>query len=85
MRLSLQYLHPYVVSKNYTISTTCALRLDNDMFLQQEKSKKENHPNSFKCGLCSKMFRSEKFLDVHLDNRHLHEIPEVPPDSDPRL
>lgn len=44
------------------------------MFLQQEMLKIENHPNSWKCGICSKLFKSEVFLDKHFDNRHAEEV-----------
>ncbi|KAJ6845619.1 uncharacterized protein M6B38_287860 [Iris pallida] len=40
------------------------------MFREQEEHKIHIDTNEWRCGLCKKSFRVEKFLDQHFDNRH---------------
>eukprot|EP00249_Psilotum_nudum_P009752 c22131_g1_i2 orf=937-1539(-) len=52
------------------MSTVCRLHSDNDMFRKQEMDKEHLAANQWQCIYCNKVFRSEKFLDQHFDNRH---------------
>ncbi|KAH7423198.1 hypothetical protein KP509_12G043500 [Ceratopteris richardii] len=42
------------------------------MFREQEQKKEHVTAHQWQCPYCRKMFRSEKFLDQHFDNRHLN-------------
>lgn len=65
-----QYLMPFVEQENYQIPTNCRLHPSNDIFRDQEQHKIHLDVNEFRCGYCKKLFRAEKFLDQHFDNRH---------------
>ncbi|KAJ6812292.1 uncharacterized protein M6B38_149360 [Iris pallida] len=65
-----EYLTPFVEEEQYEIPSKCRLHPDNDMFREQEEHKIHIDTNEWRCGLCKKSFRVEKFLDQHFDNRH---------------
>ncbi|XP_008807207.2 uncharacterized protein LOC103719646 [Phoenix dactylifera] len=65
-----EYLMPFVDQERYLISSKCRLHPENDMFREQEQHKIHVDSNEWRCGLCKKSFRAEKFLDQHFDNRH---------------
>ncbi|CAL5440870.1 unnamed protein product [Camellia sinensis] len=67
---TLQYLMPFVEREKYQISRKCKLHPDNDIFRDQEQHKIHLDVNEWRCGYCKKIFRAEKFLDQHYDNRH---------------
>ncbi|GFS39836.1 C2H2-like zinc finger protein [Actinidia rufa] len=66
----LQYLMPFVEQEKYEISRKCRLHPDFDIFRDQEQHKIHVDVNEWRCGYCKKVFRAEKFLDQHFDNRH---------------
>mmetsp|Transcript_519 Transcript_519/g.1116 ORF Transcript_519/g.1116 Transcript_519/m.1116 type:complete len:272 (+) Transcript_519:146-961(+) len=71
------YLHPFLVeSHKGNMSEECVLQPHRDMYREHELNKKEVRRSQWKCLFCSKMFRSEDYLDKHFDNRHLSAIPE---------
>ncbi|KAG5537859.1 hypothetical protein RHGRI_025081 [Rhododendron griersonianum] len=65
-----EYLMPFVKQENYQISRKCRLHPENDIFRDQEENKIHVDINEWRCGYCRKIFRGEKFLDQHFDNRH---------------
>ncbi|KAF5732189.1 hypothetical protein HS088_TW18G00880 [Tripterygium wilfordii] len=65
-----EYLMPFVEKEQYQISGKCRLHPDNDLFRDQEQHKIHVDINEWRCGYCKKIFRAEKFLDQHFDNRH---------------
>ncbi|CAH1976910.1 unnamed protein product [Acanthoscelides obtectus] len=48
----------------------CPFHPQRDIFSPQELSKKRHRPSQWICGICGKSFFEEKYLDLHLDNRH---------------
>lgn len=66
-----------LLSHGIHLTSSCILAPANDVLLLQELSK--THPNSqlWQCSLCSKLFRSEHFLDRHLSRKH----PDLRPQS----
>ena len=50
---------------------SCALHPDHDKLLPHEEQKKMLNRHQWRCGICGKTFRSERYLDAHLDRRHL--------------
>lgn len=61
---------PFVEREKYQLSQHCRLHPDNDIFRDQEQNKIHVDINEWRCGYCRKSFRSEKYLDQHLGNRH---------------
>eukprot|EP00929_Paragymnodinium_shiwhaense_P046505 TRINITY_DN23678_c0_g1_i1.p1 TRINITY_DN23678_c0_g1~~TRINITY_DN23678_c0_g1_i1.p1 ORF type:complete len:286 (+),score=55.16 TRINITY_DN23678_c0_g1_i1:104-961(+) len=50
-----------------------------DLYGNHEKQKQRKRPGSsgttWTCGLCGKLFKSEHYLDLHLEHRHMNETP----------
>ncbi|KAI5664978.1 hypothetical protein M9H77_24301 [Catharanthus roseus] len=65
-----EYLMPFVEKEKYQISPQCRLHPSNDLFRDQEEHKIHVDVNEWRCGYCKKIFRAEKYLDQHFDNRH---------------
>lgn len=65
-----EYLLPFVERERYNLSSACRLHPYNDIFREQESKKEHLTTNQWQCHHCKKVFRSEKFLDQHFDNRH---------------
>ncbi|MCO5556156.1 hypothetical protein L7F22_009700 [Adiantum nelumboides] len=65
-----QYLLPFVEQAQYNLPEDCKLNPKNDMFREQELKKEHVTAHQWQCIYCKKMFRSERFLDQHFDNRH---------------
>ena len=66
----MQYLMPFVEKEKYQLSSRCRLHPSSDLFRDQEEHKIHVDVNEWRCGYCKKIFRAEKFLDQHFDNRH---------------
>ncbi|XP_047327776.1 uncharacterized protein LOC124931370 isoform X2 [Impatiens glandulifera] len=64
------YLMPFMEREKFEISRKCRLHPANDIFRDQEQHKIHVDVNEYRCGYCKKIFRAEKFLDQHFDNRH---------------
>lgn len=69
-----EYLLPFVEQERYNLSAGCKLHPNNDMFREQELKKEHITAHQWQCTHCKKMFRTEKFLDQHFDNRHLDQL-----------
>ncbi|XP_017216069.1 uncharacterized protein LOC108193766 isoform X1 [Daucus carota subsp. sativus] len=69
-KITEEYLMPFVEREKYQLSQHCRLHPDNDIFRDQEQNKIHVDINEWRCGYCRKSFRSEKYLDQHLGNRH---------------
>jgi hypothetical protein len=52
------------------LSTACPLHPDNDHLLPHEGQKQPVTKFQWKCGVCGKMFKSEHYLDLHLERKH---------------
>mmetsp|Transcript_38023 Transcript_38023/g.82671 ORF Transcript_38023/g.82671 Transcript_38023/m.82671 type:complete len:277 (-) Transcript_38023:113-943(-) len=70
------FLYPQLDQSKYNMSSSCMLHRHKDMFLAQEKNKKEIRRHQWKCAECSKVFRGEHYIDEHMTNRHLDTIRE---------
>ncbi|XP_022908142.1 uncharacterized protein [Onthophagus taurus] len=53
-----------------TLPLECPFHPQRDIFGPQQMAKYQFRPSQWTCGLCGKSFFEEKFLDIHLDNRH---------------
>lgn len=61
----------------------CPFDPKRDIYGLHEKNKQKKRgaggPSpSWTCGLCGKAFKSEHYLDLHMENSHMNEIPESP-------
>ncbi|XP_073139750.1 uncharacterized protein [Henckelia pumila] len=65
-----EYLMPFVESEKYQLSQKCKLHPSNNIFRDQEEHKIHIDISEWRCGYCKKLFRAEKYLDQHFDNRH---------------
>lgn len=52
------------------LSAACILSRENDVLLLQEQAKVRLSGQLWQCSLCSKLFRSEHYLDRHLARKH---------------
>lgn len=55
------------------IAPSCPFHPDKDVFSRQNKHKLYEPGQFWRCEFCNKQFRSEAFLDRHMDFRHAHE------------
>ncbi|XP_042018386.1 uncharacterized protein LOC121766110 isoform X1 [Salvia splendens] len=65
-----EYLTPFVEKEKYQLPSRCRLHPSSDLFRDQEEHKTHFDINDWRCGYCKKIFRAEKYLDQHFDNRH---------------
>ena len=66
-------LQNYLIAKLTEIgplSGSCPFHPSRDYLSSHEEYKRKVHPRQWRCALCQKSFRSERFLDKHLDRRH---------------
>ena len=56
------------------ITAECALHPSHDHVLPQEAHRKMQSHSNWRCLCCGKTFRSEYYLDMHLDRRHSAEV-----------
>ena len=59
-----------LLSRGVAISPSCPLHPDNDRLLPHERRKKTLGRAQWQCSECSKLFRSERHLDLHLERKH---------------
>uniref|UniRef100_A0A7S2U2Q1 C2H2-type domain-containing protein n=1 Tax=Lotharella oceanica TaxID=641309 RepID=A0A7S2U2Q1_9EUKA len=67
-----EHVWPKVKSVGYVLPEGCGLNGESDVFLAQEKKKKRVRNRLWTCLECKKKFKSEKWLDLHLDRKHKH-------------
>ena len=58
-----------------SISHHCPLHPSNDRLRQHEEHKQAVTQYQWKCALCGKMFRSESYIDLHLERKHHDTLP----------
>jgi hypothetical protein len=59
---------------NTVIAPSCPFNPDRDIFSRQNKHKLYEPGRFWRCEFCNKEFRSEAFLDRHMDSRHATEV-----------
>lgn len=77
-KLQLHYSYQEVDAIVHAISETsegCMLDPRRDVF-QYQDSKCFQTAKGFSCGICGKTFMSQYYLDLHMDNKHSHELGE---------
>jgi len=61
----------------------CAFDPSHDLYAEHEKQKLRRKPGTpglaWHCGICGKTFKSEHYLDLHMERRHMNETPQAVP------
>ncbi|KAL1514616.1 hypothetical protein AB1Y20_003710 [Prymnesium parvum] len=68
-------LIPLVKSYGARMSPVCPLHKEHDRLLGHESQKKALTISNWRCEICGKSFRSEHYIDMHLDRKHLDTLP----------
>ena len=59
-----------VDEKGYHLPQSCPFAKEMDMYLDNELHKKEARFGNWRCLYCNKVFKSESYLERHIENRH---------------
>lgn len=65
-----RHVLPHLTAAEVELPTSCRLHPNHDMYRDQEDHKHKVRTGYWKCGYCSKLFRTEEYLDKHMGNRH---------------
>ncbi|KAL3158858.1 hypothetical protein ABBQ32_011577 [Trebouxia sp. C0010 RCD-2024] len=68
-----QHVLSMAAKAKYQLSEQCPLHPLRDMYDIQHSARHRHHGVQWKCGFCDKLFRTETFLDQHMDNNHQNE------------
>eukprot|EP00966_Prymnesium_polylepis_P217770 5039903-Prymnesium_polylepis.1 len=68
-------LLPLARSYGAEMSETCPLNNAHDRLLTHEEAKRPSSQFQWKCQICGKQFRSERYIDMHMDRKHLATLP----------
>ena len=68
-------LIPLARSYGAEMSASCPLHKDHDRLFEHEAKKKTLSQFQYRCEICGKMFRSERYIDMHMDRKHLDTLP----------
>lgn len=63
-------LEPYAHSLGATLSPSCPLSAQSDHLLPHEALKHAMTQHQWRCNKCSKLFKSEHYIDLHLERKH---------------
>ncbi|CEM13784.1 unnamed protein product [Vitrella brassicaformis CCMP3155] len=68
-------LHEYIVPQakkvvGFKWPPKCGMDPDHDYYHYQESQKVKLKSGHYQCSLCKKLFRTEYYIDVHMDTRH---------------
>jgi hypothetical protein len=65
---------PNANDRDRLVPEQCLLHRDNDMFLDQDLHKTVTGSGLHKCLYCNKTFKSDAYLDAHMDRKHVDEL-----------
>ncbi|KAJ9505465.1 hypothetical protein QJQ45_024798, partial [Haematococcus lacustris] len=76
---SVQYVFPQLGNKVKQLPAGCPLlpSVDVDVLLAHEQHKARKNAKHMKCQYCGKMFKSELFIDRHMQRKHVDQVPEA--------
>lgn len=63
-------LYSKVDEKGYHLPQSCPFAKEMDMYLDNELHKKEARFGNWRCLYCNKVFKSESYLERHIESRH---------------
>ena len=58
----------------HDLPVSCPIHPHNDIYLDQENNKTMVTRGEWKCQYCKKRFKSELYLDKHMDNKHVDKL-----------
>ena len=71
-----EFFFPVVLDKNrFALPPNCPFDRAKDMYLEHERHKEVVRRTQWKSTYSDKVFRSEYYVDKHMDNRHMDKIP----------
>lgn len=73
-RILTNEIYPIYNDAGYSMSASCELFGDRDIYLQQELNKLEEAASKWVCQFCGKAFYEQRFLDMHFESRHADSI-----------
>ena len=68
-------LGPLAGAAGVDLKRGCPLRPERDMYLEHEQHKERLPGDKWRSTYAGKVFRSEYFVDLHMDNRHMDKVP----------
>ena len=71
-----EFFHPVVARNDFVLPPNCPFGRDKDMYLEHERHKEVVRRTQYKSLYSDKVFKSEYYVDKHMDNRHMDKIPE---------
>ena len=66
---------PLVEEEGLELSADCPLVPTSFLYYEQEQHKSQKRGTDWACSYCGKVFRTEFYLDRHMDNKHADKIP----------
>lgn len=63
-------LTPLAAQHGADVALACPLHPEHDHLLPHELQKKAVTQWQWRCGVCGKLFRSERYLDMHMERKH---------------
>jgi len=63
-------LYTKVEENDYQLPRACPFSKEADMYLDNEQHKKEARFGNWRCLYCNKVFKTEAFLERHIETRH---------------
>lgn len=70
-----EFFHAVVDKNAFALPPKCPFDRSKDMYLEHERHKEVVRRTQWKSLYSDKVFRSEYYVDKHLDNRHMDKIP----------
>ena len=70
-----EFFHPVVDKNRFELPPACPFARSKDMYLEHEMHKEVVRRTQYKSLYSDKTFKSEYYVDKHMDNRHADKIP----------
>ena len=70
-----EFFHPVVDKNRFELPPACPFARAKDMYLEHERHKEVVRRTQYKSLYSDKTFKSEYYVDKHMDNRHSDKIP----------
>jgi len=70
-----EFFHPVVDKNRFELPPACPFARAKDMYLEHERHKEVVRRTQYKSLYSDKTFKSEYYVDKHMDNRHADKIP----------
>lgn len=68
-----QHVLPMTAKADHQLTEQCPFHPLRDLYGMQDAARHKHRGIQWKCGFCDKVFRTDAFLDQHMDNNHQNE------------